>query len=123
MAEFEFNGQTYALAKLDAMTQFHVSRRLMPIMGVMGDEGDVKEKLFRAVGELSDGDAEYVIGKCLADCRRKNGDAWAKIYQSGRLMFEDIGMTGMIQLTFATLKENLTDFFTGPSLGSLPGAQ
>lgn len=125
MADFELNGVTYRLARLDAMTQFHVSRRIMPLMAAMGgeSEGDKLAKLFSAVGQLSDEDSEYVIGKCLADCRRQSGDTWAKVYVAGKLMFDDLGMMGMIALTFETLKENLADFFTG--LGSnlaAPGA-
>lgn len=113
MADFELNGVTYRLAKLDPMTQFHVSRRVMPLMAALGGDGDKMALVLEALGHLSDSDSEYVIGKCLADCRRKNGDTWAKIYVSGNLMFEDIGMKGMVQLTFATLRENLADFFTG----------
>ena len=114
MVDFDLGGVTYRLAKLDAMTQFHVSRRIMPLMGAIGGEGDNMAKLFAAVGQLSDVDTEYVIGKCLADCRR--GDSSAKIYVSGKLMFDDIGMMGMLRLTMETLKENLADFFSG--LGS-----
>lgn len=115
MADFELGGVSYRLATLDAMTQFHVSRRIMPLMASLGG-ADKMSSLFAAIGNLSDEDAEYVIGKCLAECRRQNGEAWVKIYVNGRLMFEDIGMMGMVQLTFETLKENLSGFFSG--LGS-----
>lgn len=123
MAEFELDGAKYQLAKLDAMTQFHVSRRVMPLMsalGADGEKGDAMTKLFAAVGQLSDADTEYVIGKCLADCRRLTGETAAKVYVNGRLMFEDIGMMGMLRLTMETLRENLTDFFTGLGSASPP---
>lgn len=120
MANFDLNGVTYRLAKLDAMTQFHVSRRVMPLMAALGGDGDKMALLFGAVGRLSDEDSEYVIGKCLGGCLRMNGETGSKIYVAGRLMFDDIGMTGMVKLTFETLKENLSDFFTG--LGSNLGA-
>ncbi len=122
MAEFELDGVMYQLAKLDAMTQFHISRRIMPLMGALGGAGKKKAdgmaRLFEAVGRLSDEDTEYVIGKCLAGCVKKDGGA--KVYVNGRLMFEDIGMMGMLRLTMETLKENLTDFFTGLGSPSLP---
>jgi hypothetical protein len=118
MFEFELNGETYQLTKLSAMTQFHVSRRVVPIMAALDGGGDTIAKLMGAVSNLSDEDAEYVIGKCLADCRRKSGETWAKVFVGGNLMFEDIGMPGMIKLTFETLRENLTGFFTGLPSGS-----
>lgn len=120
MTEFELDGATYQLAKMPAMTQFHVSRRVVPVMAALDGGGDTIAKLMGAISGLSDEDAEYVIGKCLADCRRKSGDTWARVYVSGNLMFEDIGMPGMIKLTFETLRENLTGFFTGLPSGSGP---
>lgn len=115
MADFDLDGVSYQLAKLDAMTQFHVSRRIMPLLGAMGGGDDKMATLFEAVGKLSDEDTEYVIAKCLADCRRK--ESGAKVFVNGRLMFDDIGMMGMLRLTIETLRENISDFFSG--LGSL----
>lgn len=109
--ETEINGVTYQLATLDAMTQFHVMRRIMPIVGVISGD-DAMERAFRALGELSDEDSEYVLNKCLTGCMRKNGDNWAKVYVNGRLMFEDIGLPGMLRLAVATLKEPIAGFFT-----------
>ena len=113
MSEIEVNGKEYRLAKLNAMTQFHVSRRIMPVLASMAGEGDVMTKILHAVGELTDEDSEYVIGKCLTGCLRKNGDTWAKVYNAGNFMFEDIGLGEIIRLTMATIEENLSDFFTG----------
>lgn len=122
MADFEFKGQTYRLATLDAMTQFHVTRRLGPVMAAISGEGDLMGKVFHALGELSDGDAEYIVAKALGNCTMQQGDAWAKVYVGGRLMFDEIGMAGMITLTFETLKENLSDFFTILRSDSPPAA-
>ncbi|PTR06444.1 hypothetical protein C8K11_12057 [Novosphingobium sp. GV055] len=128
MAEIEFEGATYRLASLDPMSQFHITRRIAPAMAAfqkgvaeIGDgeaSGAIMASIMSALGELSDADAEYVIGRCLAECRRKNGEAWAKVWAGGRLMFDDIQMPGMIRLTFETIRENMADFFPGRSLSS-----
>ena len=111
----EINGKEYRLATLNAMTQFHVSRRIMPILASMAGEGDMMTKILRAVSELSDEDSEYVIGKCLTGCLRKRDDdkGWTKIYNNGQFLFDDIKLGEIIKLTMATLEENLSDFFTG----------
>lgn len=125
VTEVEVGGHTYRLGKLDAMTQFHVSRRIMPLITSLREDGasDLITRVASALGRLSDEDSEYVIAKCLADCQRqRNGDTgWAPVFRVGQLMFDDIGMTGMMRLVWATLEGNLSDFFTALPLGSAAG--
>lgn len=123
--EIEISGHSYRLGKLDAMSQFHVTRRLGGVLAAIrsGSEGgDILAILMQAIGELSDADTEYVIGKCLSGCmRRQEGDAgWAPVFRHGQMMFADIAMPDMLRLTWATLQANLSDFFTGLRSGSLP---
>ena len=120
----ELNGKEYQIAKLDAMTQLHVSRRLAPLLASMAGEGDMMTKVLSAVGKLSDDDTEYVINKCLTGCTRsRDGGGVAKIYKDGKLLFDDIKLKDMMQLTMATLEENLSDFFTIPSSISAQAAE
>jgi len=128
MEEIEIGAHTYRLAKLDAMTQFHIIRRLGGVLAAVRDgaeSGDVFTVLMQAVGDMSDEDSEYIIGRCLTGCTRKqSGDAgWAAVFRHGQLMFADIGMPDMLQLTWATLQSNLSDFFTGLRSGSLPAGK
>lgn len=123
--EIEVNGYSYRLTKLDAMSQFHVTRRLGGVLAAIrgGSEGgDILAILMQAIGELSDADTEYVIGKCLTGCMRKqDGDAgWAPVFRHGQMMFADVTMPDMLRLTWATLQANLSDFFTSLRSGSLP---
>lgn len=123
--EIEVNGHSYRLAKLDAMTQFHITRRLGGVLAAIrsGSEGgDILAILMQAIGELPDADCEYVISRCLSGCtRRQEGDAgWASVYRHNQLMFADIAMPDMLRLTWATLQSNLSDFFTSLRSGSLP---
>lgn len=123
--EIEISGHAYRLAKLDAMTQFHITRRLGGVLAAIrggADNGDILALLMQAIGELSDADTEYVIGKCLTGCMRKqDGDAgWAAVYRHGQMIFSDIAMPDMLRLTWATLQANLSDFFTSLRSGSPP---
>lgn len=125
MEEIEIGAHTYRLAKLDAMTQFHIIRRLGGVLAAVRDgaeSGDVFTVLMQAVGDMSDEDSEYIIAKCLNGCaRRQDGDTgWAPVFRHGQMIFSDILMPEMLQLTWATLQSNLSDFFTGLRSGSLP---
>jgi len=123
--EIEVNGYSYRLAKLDAMSQFHITRRLGGVLAAMRDGaegGDILSVLMQAISELSDADSEYIIAKCLNGCmRRQDGDAgWAPVFRHNQMMFADIAMPDMLRLTWATLQANLSDFFTSLRSGSLP---
>jgi hypothetical protein len=122
--EIEVGGHSYRLAKLDAMTQFHITRRLGGVLAAIrsgSESGDVLAILMQAIGELPDADCEYVISRCLTGCmRRQDGDAgWAPVFRHSQMMFADVTMPDMLRLTWATLQANLSDFFTSLRSDSL----
>ncbi|MBU9534717.1 hypothetical protein KTE49_30240 [Burkholderia multivorans] len=107
--EIELNGTRYAIGKLSAMQQFHVSRRIAPIIPPMipvllqfYEEMDKTEKVSAdekqgvlalvtsvapvlqpfadALAGLKDEDAEYVFGTCLSVVERWQGAGWAKVW-------------------------------------------
>ncbi|PRE44129.1 phage tail assembly chaperone [Burkholderia multivorans] len=109
--EIELNGTRYAIGKLSAMQQFHVSRRIAPIIPPMipvlmkfYEEMDKTEKVSAdekqgvlalvtsvapvlqpfadALAGLKDEDAEYVFGTCLSVVERWQGAGWAKVWNS-----------------------------------------
>lgn len=119
MAEFDLNGHSYQLAKLDAVMQTKVMKRISPalasILASRGDDenkGAIIQALSGALSRISDDDLDFLYDKCLTGCRRKNGDTWAKIWTNGNLMFDDIGGAGIMALTVATIQDNLADFFS-----------
>lgn len=137
MIEFEVGGQNYRAEKLDAMRQFHVMRRLAPVMARMAESfGGVKalaevseqnigeavakfEPVLEALGEMKDADAEFVVNTCLAVVLREQegGKGWAKVQASnGRLMFSDIELPQMMRLVWKVLEDSLKGFFS--ELGS-----
>lgn len=132
MAELTINEQVYRTGRMTAKVQFHVVRRLLPLVSSIGelsseaDTGNVLKVLAEAVYKLSDDDCDYILERCLSVCHRKQGDNWVLVWnqQAKQPQFSDIDMPAMLQLTIATLQENLTSFFPNPGgnfqLGSLP---
>ena len=111
MIEFEHNGQQYKAEKLPAMQQFHVSRKVGPLVpplvpifleiarsGAFGDIGTtvagktpaldlsklsaLMQPFMDGLASMKDEDAEYVLATCLLAVRRKVGDAWQPVWNA-----------------------------------------
>jgi hypothetical protein len=135
--EDTFGGNAYRFGRLTAMQQFHVARRLAPVITRMaevkfdqlgaGEEGQrdvsgmlkLMQPLADALGQLSDADSEYVINACMAVVQRKQGEAWAFVWNkgAGRAMFDDIDLPVLLQLTVRVLMENLSGFMPARAPG------
>lgn len=134
--ELTVDGATYRTGKLDAITQFQVGRRLLPIISSLGagfsalaltEGGEAARALTdsdmltalgpaaQALASMSDKDTEYVLRACLGGCHRQQASGWAPVQSpSGKLMFDDLSMRGMMKLVIATIQENqLVDFLPG----------
>lgn len=125
---FECGGHTYSIGKLDAMTQFHVARRIAPLMSsvllslalLRGGAGQ-DEMLMAAtpglnvLSQMTDEQSEYVIGACMSCVKRAVGDRWAPVTSTGstRMMFEDLDVMVLLQLTAEVIKTNLGSFLQG----------
>lgn len=123
-------GNRYQVGKLPAIVQFHCARRIAPVLASMGvtlsklkagESAGIEAFIGPAsevVAKMTDEDVNYVIFACLDAVKRYQGDKLARVRASGsqQIMFEDIDMAVLLQLTVAVLKENLGSFFA-----SLPG--
>ena len=134
MSEVEFKGVHYRIGTLDAFKQFHVARRLAPLMAQMAKaaegvpqsaDGTEDEKAARwfasiagplaeAFAGMSDETADYIIQTCLMAVSRDAGKGtWAPVLSRQKaLMYQDIDMGTMVQLTMAVVQENLAGFFS-----------
>lgn len=135
MLEFEVSDQTYRAAPMDALTQFHVARRLSPVLGAMQDfaakasrEGgliDALEPVALVVSRIPDQDVEYILNACLTTVQRKQeGDrGWTPVWSTGakRPLFDDIAMVEMLTITGHVVMGALGNFTVGP-LSKLSGA-
>jgi len=130
MVEFTIGAIKYRTRPLDAFKQFHVSRRLIPVLGELAKlftprdgalpmvgKDDLPSAIVTvggAISQMSDADSEYVLRTCMSVCDREiaGGVGWgAVINPAGALMYEDIGMAGMMQIAFQVIQENLASFF------------
>jgi len=147
--EFEAGGQTYRAGILDVKRQFHVTRRLSPLLvgllesGIMDrvkaqkKEGMKPEDLFALLAEVDLGpllksvttglstlpeeDVDYVLNACMRVVERKQiTGGWAPLMRGDLLMFEDLDMQVMLQIVWQVLEHSLSGFFGGLPQGS-PG--
>lgn len=117
--EFELAGQTYRADKLNAREQFHIVRRLAPVIGhaapsIQGGDGiEALPPLADAIGALSDENADYVLFGLLKCVQRKQqqGLGWAPVCTGTSLMYDDITMPTMLQLAWKALQHNMGGFF------------
>lgn len=122
MKEVEVKGGKYLIGKIDAMRQFHVSRRISPLFATAGvGFDDAKsdpmgwfERITRQLAVIPDSDVEYIINTCLSAVSWKQSDAIAVpvISRGGGLMNEALEMDGMLELVAHVLMENLGGFFS-----------
>lgn len=126
MGETTIGGNIYRIGKLAAREQLHVYRRLAPVLqGAGGIEafmgmaaaakptdgapidpaviaaiGGLLGPMLNILGALPDHEIDYVIDLCLAKVGRKvDGDrGYAPVFNGG-LMFDDISVWQMLELT------------------------
>lgn len=121
MTEIELGGNQYRVGKLDVFQQFHVARRIAPVLFTLGlSAADVKPDggmieafgpVINVISKMSDEDSHYVLTTCLSVCSRQSGQGWAKVYQqNGGMMFKDIDLHSMLQLAVAAIREDVENF-------------
>ncbi|MGM1003054.1 hypothetical protein GPS59_12810 [Acinetobacter haemolyticus] len=135
----EINGIEYSIGRLNAVDQFHVSRKIAPIVpklmpiiaevakgdlakaieSIEGDEsGDLSDlqpladalsPLMDAIAQMPEDDVNYIIFKCLSVSKRGG----AAVCRNNTIMFDDIDMTQLLPLVIATIRINLGNFIQG----------
>lgn len=115
--EFELKGVEYRIAKLDAMKQFHIVRRLAPLMAELapkdGKDGGSMDGLASALSKMSDADSESLLHSLLGCITRKEnqGLGFSKVTNGTSLMYQDIDFPELMQLAWQALQFNFKDFF------------
>ena len=122
--EFELSGVTYKSDKINAVEQFHIARRLAPVLAELSkDKENTLNNLANAISKLSNEDADFVLFgllKCIS-MKESNGLGWSKISNGNMLMRDSITLPIMMQMAYKALMLNFGDFFSAlPS--KLPGA-
>lgn len=118
--EFDLDGHSYRVGKIDARAQFHIVRRLAPVIGELapapqGGKGGIEAlpAIAGAVANLTDADADYCIFGLLRVVSRKqpNGLGWGPVATGELLMYDDITMPQMMKLAWEALSFNMSGFF------------
>lgn len=132
MSEFELSGHAYRAAKLTATQQFHLSRKLAPLIpklipiGLQASQGGVLTSILSnpqvlqpfadALAEMPDAAAEYVLNTCLSVVRRKQGENWAAVWSPSAqaAMFEDLNDIGRcLPIVLRVIQDSLGPFIAG----------
>jgi hypothetical protein len=121
--EIEIDSNIYRIGKLNAKQQFHLMRRITPILISYADidssnnlEKSLKQTLMAmkpimdAIAAMSDSDSEYVIDLCLSACEIQDGSRFQKISVNGSMLYSHIDMTTMMKLVKEVISENLGNF-------------
>lgn len=130
----EISGVTYMIGKLPARKQFHLSRKLVPLVATFASLPKNKEELIaalagplsQALADMSMADADFIIDSCLSVVQRKEAVgghvAWAPVFTAGVLAYDDMEMVTMLRLTGDVIMDNLGSFFTTAQL-SMPNGE
>lgn len=138
--EFEVGGFKYMAGKLNAFQQFHVLRKLGPVIAKIGPsfmmtppavtdnpDGSATVKptgtslfdniammgpVLEALSEMSETDCDFVLQRCLSVTKREVARSWVPVWneQAKRLQFEDIDLSAMMQITIFVLGDSLAGF-------------
>jgi hypothetical protein len=131
--ELEVSGHIYQTRKMTPMTQFHVMRRIAPVIFALGESASDElltqlagsdllkalEPVSNILATMPDNEVEYVLNTCLDHVDRKQQTGWAKIQAAGgAMMFSDIELSDMLKLSAAVVQDNLGNFLDALPTGA-----
>jgi hypothetical protein len=111
--------QYHITGKLNAFDQLNVARKLSPALpivdGLVREENAGKDMGILVVyilSQLPDKDSAYVVEKCLSVVARKDSEGkLSKVMSSGGvMMFDDLAMKDILDITAKIIEDNLGDF-------------
>ena len=132
MAEFSVGEHQYRSETMDARTQLHIARRLMPVLPsfremIIADPDDgmsqlkALQPLAEAIAAMKDADVDYILDACMRHTfvaqRGVNGDisGWTRMWNeaAGRAQFK-VNMDEMLQIARTLIVENIGGFLSEP---------
>lgn len=133
--DFQIGEKKFKLSKLDAFKQFHIVRRLGPILGeiipaaqklkikavgdgeksqaqVMREIGIIVQPIMKGLALLSDEDSEFVLkGLCSAvEIQQEHGN-WARLSDGKVMSIQTLDLAEMLQAAGQAFAYNLAGFF------------
>lgn len=133
--EFSIGGRNFKLRKINALKQFHIARRIAPILAdVLPALGDIQrvakleglsesERLDEfakiaapfmvGISKLSDVDADKVLYGLLSSVEMQQAAGnWANVSTDTMLMIQDLELPQLLQIAGRAFAYNLSGFFT-----------
>jgi hypothetical protein len=133
--DFEFAGHKFKMNKINALIQFHIVRRIGPLLAdlmpamskiskVKADAMSEEEKilefariaqpLMNGLAQLSDKDSEYVLFRLLTavEIFQPTFNSWARVASDSGIMMQDIELPILMQAAGRSLAFNLKGFFS-----------
>lgn len=131
---FSLGERQFKLSKINAMKQFHIVRRIAPILGDLlpamkgmsqvqkADDMSASEQfdkmaelaapIMTGLSKLSDKDADMVLMGLLAavEMKQETGN-WARLSNGDQLMFQDLDLPVLLQAAGKAFAFNLSGFF------------
>ncbi len=132
---FEIRGRKFSMVKLDALKQFHIVRRVGPLIadllkalgGIKKEQlegltekekleefAQIAEPVMEGLSKLSDKDAEFVLFRLLSavQVHQAEHNVWAKIASDQGIMMQDLDLPTLLQVAGKSLVFNLSGFFS-----------
>lgn len=133
--DFEIGGRSFKLNKINAFKQFHIVRRIAPIlaelMPALKDVAKVSSNLnesekldefakilspiMMGLSKLSDADSDMVLYALLGSVEIKQEPTgnWAKVANENMLMMQELELPVLLQIAGRAFAYNLSGFFAG----------
>jgi hypothetical protein len=113
--EQTIDNETYRTGGLNAKQQFHVARRLAPIVAALQSGTNMFQALATELAKLPEADVDYIMRTTMSVVMRKQGDQWVRVWntQADMPQFSDITAGTLLTLLVVTLEDNLGGFTTG----------
>lgn len=132
---FEIGARNFKLSKIDAFKQFHIVRRIAPILAdllpamkdiqrvskgtdlsesqKLDQFAEIAAPLMKGLSNLSDSDADRVLFGLLSsvEIQQQTGN-WARVANDSMLMMQDLELPILLQLAGRAFAFNLSGFFT-----------
>lgn len=142
VVEVEVGGDVFRVGILNAKQQLHIVKRILPIFVGAATPGGFEpgpdasaearqqweddqanrsvKRMADVISQVSDEDLDYIMDTALSVVQRKQGDVWSSVmHPKAGLMFQDLKLATLVQLTVRCIQENCGDFLYANPLGGI----
>lgn len=143
--EFEIGGRKFKVGKLNTFKQFHIVRRIAPILADLlpaitelqkqsknkkiqvnqdnfEDTATILAPVLTGFSKLSDVDSEFVLFGLCSCVEVQIANSWSKVATDSMLMVQDLDLPALLQIAGRSFVANLAGFFATLPAAS-PGAR